>query len=165
MTTLSDRPPAEDAAKPPIDVLRGALLDSRQRWRDLVTMAADLAFETDAAGRFVFVNPDPALGWSAGLLIGQPAELLMAERNGFNPFQPTAELRGRRAWLRRGDGSAACLRFAIAPLCDAQGHITGARGVGVDMTGQDAREARIAAMLRRGEVLDHILSRIGQEVL
>lgn len=158
-------PTGEQASKPQVDLLRGALLDSRQRWRDLVTMAADLAFETDAAGRFVFVNPDPALGWSTDLLLGQPADLLIAERNGFNPFHPTAELRGRRAWLKRGDGSAACLRFAVAPLCDPQGRVTGARGIGVDITSQDAREAQVAAALRRGEVLDHILSRIGQEVL
>ena len=44
--------------------LRNALLDSRQRWRDLVNMAADFAFETDAHGRFSFVMPDPALGWT-----------------------------------------------------------------------------------------------------
>ena len=75
--------------------------------------AADIAFETDAAGRFVFVNPDPALGWSTSLLIGQPADLLMAERNGFNPFHPTAELRGRRAWVKRGDGSAAPVRSTV----------------------------------------------------
>lgn len=163
--SATDLPTGETASRPPIDLLRGALLDSRQRWRDLVTMAADLAFETDAAGRFVFVNPDPALGWPAGLLIGQPAELLMADRNGFNPFRPTAELRDRRAWLKRNDGSAACLSFAVAPLSDPRGRIVGARGVGVDITTHDAREAQIAAALRRGEVLDHILSRIGQEVL
>jgi len=166
MSALSaDCPNVEEAARPPVELLRGALLDSRQRWRDLVTMAADFAFETDSAGRFVFVNPDPTLGWPAGLLIGQPAELLMADRNGFSPFRPTAELRGRRAWLKRNDGTPACLRFAVAPLCDPQGRIIGARGIGVDITTQDAREAQIAAALRRGEVLDHILSRIGQEVL
>ena len=38
------------------DALRDALLDSRQRWRDLVTLAADLVFETDQSGRFVFVS-------------------------------------------------------------------------------------------------------------
>src|SRR5580658_1629655 len=67
--------------------LRNALLDSRQRWRDLVNMAADFAFETDAQGRFSFVMPDPALEWSAGALLGQPADLLLAdltESGGFN---------------------------------------------------------------------------------
>src|SRR5207253_2564161 len=81
----------------PADPLRGALLESRQRWRDLVTMAADLAFETDAWGRFTFLAPDPALGWASGTLLGQPAELLLADGGaGFNPFRPAAPLKRRR---------------------------------------------------------------------
>ena len=104
--------------------LRHALLDSRQRWRDLVLTAADLAYETDAWGRFVFVMPDPALGWSAATLIGQPAELLLAGgtgANGFNPFRVTMPVRRRRAWLQRADGSPVLLAFSAAPLIDAEG--------------------------------------------
>jgi hypothetical protein len=44
-------------------VLRDALLDSRQRWRDLVMLSADLVFETDSWGRFVLIAPDSVLGW------------------------------------------------------------------------------------------------------
>ena len=120
--------------------LRDALLDSRGRWRDLVAMAADLAFETDADGRLVFISPDPAIGWAASALIGQPAEmLLLADADGgsgFNPFRPPRHLRRRRAWLRRPDGSSICLAFAAAPLLDAQGSCIGARGVGQDTTEQ-----------------------------
>ena len=54
----------------PADALREALIESRQRWRDLVTMAADIVFETDAAGRFTFLAPDHVLGWSAETLLG-----------------------------------------------------------------------------------------------
>ena len=122
-------------ARPPDGALRHALLDSRQRWRDLVLTAADFAYETDAWGRFVFVMPDPALGWSAATLIGQPAELLLAGgtgANGFNPFRVTAPVRRRRAWLQRADGSAVMLAFSAAPLLDAEGRIVGTRGMGVD---------------------------------
>src|SRR6187431_2824379 len=76
--------------------LRDALLDSRQRWRDLVITAADLAYETDAFGRFSFVLPDPALGWASATLLGQPAQLLLAGgsgANGFNPFDVTSAVR------------------------------------------------------------------------
>jgi hypothetical protein len=89
-----------DLAAPSDVSLRHALLDSRQRWRDLVLTAADLAYETDAWGRFVFVMPDPALGWSVATLIDQPAELLLAGgtgANGFNPFRVTMPVRRRRA--------------------------------------------------------------------
>ena len=152
------------------DRLRGALLDSRQRWRDLVGMAADLAFETDEHGRLTFIMPDPVMGWSAATLLGQPAELLLAEAAtsagaGFNPFLVAAPMRKRRVWLKRADGSVACLAFAAAPLFDAQGRMIGTRGIGVDVTEQDSQEAQVAATLRRGEVIDHILWRMRQEVL
>ncbi|MDE2197856.1 MAG: GGDEF domain-containing protein [Rhodospirillales bacterium] len=156
-----------DAATPH-DSLHAALLDSRQRWRDFVTLAADLAFETDAWGRFVFVTPDPALGWSAEMLVGQTADLLLADTGGapgFNPFRPTVPVRRRRAWLRRPDGSSQCLAFAAAPLLDAEGEIVGARGIGHDVTEQDGYDSAMAAALRRGELLDHILWRMRQEVL
>ncbi len=163
--TVGDRP---RAAAQPGDALRDALLDSRQRWQDLVTMAADLAYETDALGRLVFVTPDPALGWPATTLIGQPAELLLtggASANGFNPFCVTGPVRRRRTWLSRPDGTSVLLAFSAAPLLDAEGHIVGCRGIGVDWTEYDERQGRVAAALRRGEVLDHILWRMGQEVM
>ena len=148
--------------------LRHALLDSRQRWRDLVLTAADFVYETDAWGRFVFVMPDPTLGWSAATLIGQPAELLLAGgivANGFNPFGVTTPVRRRRAWLQRADGGTVMLALSAAPLLDAEGRIAGTRGMGVDWSEFDDFAARVAAALRRGEVLDHILWRMGQEVL
>ena len=152
----------------PVDPLRAALLDSRQRWRDLVTLSSDIAFETDAMGRFTFVDPDPALGWPASLLIGQPAELLVADRTGLagcNPFRPTAPQRRRRAWVKRPDGSLCCVAFSAAPLLDSHGRVAGSRGIGLDVTELDGSEARVAAALRRGEVLDHILWSMREEVL
>jgi diguanylate cyclase (GGDEF)-like protein len=148
--------------------LRDALLDSRQRWRDLVITAADLAYETDAFGRFSFVLPDPALGWASATLLGQPAQLLLAGgsgANGFNPFDVTSAVRRRRAWLKRADGSTAMLAFSSAPLFDAESRIVGTRGMGIDWTDSDDYAGRVAASLRRGEVLDHVLWRMGQEVL
>ncbi len=153
---------------PLADPLHDALLDSRQRWRALVSMAADLAFETDSWGRFTLIAPDPALGWSAGLLTGQPASLLLtdsADGTSFDPFRPTVPVRRRRAWVRRADGSSACLTFAAMPILDADGHIRGARGVGIDMTEYDDQSASVAAALRRGELLEHILSCVNQEIL
>nr|WP_294508076.1 diguanylate cyclase [uncultured Rhodopila sp.] len=164
-TTL--HPPSPDVADPPSpDVIREALSESRQRWRQLVCLAADVVFETDAAGRFVFIIPDQALGWPAGLLIGQPSELLVGDDGAgpiFNPFRPVAEFRRRRAWIRRCDGSLAMMAISAAPLLDPAGGVVGARGIGIDMTDYDNQSSQIAGRLRRGEVLDHILSRVGQE--
>ncbi len=150
------------------DPLRHALLDSRQRWHDLVSLAADLAFETDAAGRFVFLAADTVLGWPAATLLGQPAELLLAETRpaaGFNPFRPATALRRHMAWLKRADRSLACFSFTAAPLFDPQGRIIGARGVGIDISDREAAEATTVATLRRCEMVDHILWLMRQEVL
>jgi diguanylate cyclase (GGDEF)-like protein len=149
------------------DALRDALLDSRQRWRDIAAISCDLVFETDAEGRFVFLAPDPILGWRTALLLGEPAHRLLVDSDStaVNPFAPTALQRRRRAWLHRQDGGKACIAFASAPLMDEEGRIVGARGAGVDVTEQDAYDAAVAAQLRRSEVVDHILWRMRQEVL
>ena len=66
-------------AATPGEVLQGALFDSRQRWRELVNLTADFAFETDEWGRFTLITPDPALDWAAGTLIGLNAATILAE--------------------------------------------------------------------------------------
>jgi len=148
-----------------VDPLRAALLDSRQRWRDLVNLSTDFAFETDAWGRFIFVMPDGALGWPPGALLGQPAERLLAETAGFDPFRVTAPVRRRRTWLRRGDGGVACLTVAATPIVDGTGTIVGVRGSAIDMTETDVQAAHMAAALRRAEVLEHLLRNTGREVM
>ncbi len=146
--------------------LRTALLESRQRFRDLVTMCADFAFETDARGRIVFVTPDPALGWPASMLLDQPAELLLAQPPGaadLNPFRPDGGVRRQRVWLRRAEGTVACLSFAAAPLLDRQGDVIGARGLGIDVTEPEDQSDRLTAVLRRTEAIDRLLAAIRAE--
>ncbi len=161
--------PLDDAAAAPwTPHLRDALLESRERWRDMVALCADFAFETDRWGRLVFVYPDPALGWPASTLLGQPADLLLAQSDGmggFNPFRAAVPVRRRRAWLRGPDGVPLCLSFAVAPMLDAAGQIIGVRGVGQDITREEGQDSVLAARLRRGEVVEHILTRMRQEVL
>jgi len=163
---LLDPPVATSPPGPRHDSVRGALMESRQRWQNLVALAADLAFETDAEGRFVFMMPETVLGWPASSLIGQPATFLVGDDGTgatFNPFRPVVEMRRHRAWLRWADGRLALITVSATPLYDAAGHIIGARGIGVDMTDSDAQTSQIAGRLRRGQVLHHIISRVGQE--
>ena len=160
MSELASPPPA-----PLVGSLRDALLDSRQRWRDLAMLSADFVFETDAWGRFVLVAPDPALGWSATGLIGHAAAEMLADGAVFNPFQATLPMRRERVWLKRGDGRLACLSLAVMPLHDPVGSITGVRGLGIDMTEADVQDTETAAALRRGLVLDRLLSLVGRETL
>jgi diguanylate cyclase (GGDEF)-like protein len=158
--------PTQAAERPTHDVIRHALVESRQRWQRLLGLAVDLAFETDEAGRFVFLTPENPLGWPPDLLIGQPSERLVSEDGSsaiFNPFRPVQEVQRHRAWLRCYDGGIALVTISAAPLYDANGAIVGARGIGIDMTASDSQTAQIAGRLRRAEVLRHILARVGQE--
>lgn len=155
-------------AAPAADLLHAPLIGSRQRWQHLVGLAADLAFETDAKGRFAFIFPDQVLGWSAAALVGQPSELLLGDDDpgsAFNPFLPTEPIRGRRIWVRRRDGDPISMAFSAAPLLDQQGRVIGSRGVATDVTEYQVQAGRIAASLRRGEVLDYILWCVAQEVM
>lgn len=145
-------------------VLRGALLDSRQRWRDLVEMLADIVWETDAAGRFTFIAPDPALGWSAERLIGQPSRLLIGDA-AFDPCQTRRPLRDVRAWVRRGDGAPACIALAVVPLLDELGNPCGTRGIGRDVTEEEERSAGVARLLRKEALIDSVLAATRTEVL
>jgi diguanylate cyclase (GGDEF)-like protein len=163
---LLDPPAAVPAPGPPHDSIRDALMESRQRWQKLVGLAADLAFEIDADGRFVFLMPDTVLGWPASSLIGKPSECLVGDDGTgatVNPFRPLVEMRRHRAWLRRADGRLALIAVSATPIHDAAGQVAGARGIGMDMTDGDARASQIVGQLRRGQLLHHIVSRVGQE--
>ena len=165
MIGIADGATPSNAERNGAALLRSALLDSRHRWRELVALASDLAFETDAAGALVFLSPDEVLGWPASALLGQSARILLGtSADAFDPFAIGPAFRDRRAWVNRADGSAACLSFSAAPMMEGTQGV-GMRGIARDMTLQDARDAKVAGSLRRGEVVEHILSQMRQEVL
>ena len=165
MIGVAEGPPCVTPGRHGGALLQSALLDSRQRWRDFVSLAADMVFETDAEGRLTFLSPGTVLGWSIDALIGQPASsLLPSIGQEFDPFATGSSYHKRRAWLKRADGSHACMSFAGAPIMQG-GDCIGMRGVAHDMTQIDAQESKFAAALRRGEVVEHILWQMRQEVL
>lgn len=135
-------------SRPP---LAAALLDSRARWRDLALLAADLLFETDAAGRFTFLAPDRPLGHVAEALVGTLAAALLATGTA-NPFDPALPPRGLRAWLRAADGTLRCLDFAALPVTEG-----GLRGIGRDVTAEEAQLAATARSLRSATALVRLL--------
>ena len=52
------------ATNPAESALRRALIESRQRYRDLVEAASEFVWETDRHGRFVFLSGSGAFGFS-----------------------------------------------------------------------------------------------------
>ena len=122
MEQLAEQPEAPHVvgAAPQADSLNAALLDSRRRWRELVLLTADLAFETDRQGRFALLAPDTVLGWSAEQLLGRRADVLLADPSGtagFNPFRPRRRRAGATgvAEARRRVGGLPVLRDSADP--------------------------------------------------
>src|SRR6185437_87518 len=132
----------------------------------LVSLATDLAFETDEDGRIVFVLPEMALGWPSGALTGQPADLLLADdgaNDGFNPFRVTEDVRRRRCWLRRSDGMLAMMAVSASPVRDPGGTVRGSRVTAIEIGDLDRPPSAIGSRLRHGDVLDQVLTRVAQE--
>lgn len=157
--------PAESGGASEAATLRQALIESRQRWRQFGAIAADLLFETDIAGRLVFLAPERVLGWSAADLLGNASNGLLLDPGAPNLFAATAPHRRRPSWLRTRSGAAACIAVTVVPMLDEHGVFRGTRGIGVDITEQEKASAAAAAAQRRAEVLDHIMGRMRQEVL
>ncbi len=141
--------PAEPGGE---DRLAAALLDSRRRWRDLALLSADLLFETDAAGRFAFLAPDPVLGHPAAALLGRRAAELLAEQAGPDPFDAAAPARGLRAWVRPAEGAPLCLEFTAMRVAG------GLRGAARDVTAEERQEDAAARALRHATALGRLLA-------
>ncbi len=146
--------------------LQQALLDSRERWRELCLLESDLLFETDLQGRLTFLAPDPVLGRPACELLGHPlAALLAAEDAALPDAGLPPPMRQRPTWMRHADGGPRCLSLSVAARLDPAGALAGVRGTGVDVTERERRDAATAAVLRRAELMEHILAGMRREVL
>ncbi|WP_026397364.1 sensor domain-containing diguanylate cyclase [Acetobacter nitrogenifigens] len=113
------------------------LLASRRRWKSLTQLVADVIFETDEDGRFTFLDSGTTLGWAEHDLVGETCSRLLPFVDsvpGPNPFQTRAAIRGRRSWIRRADGTFACLLIYATPLQSPSGRHVGVRGLGIDVS-------------------------------
>ncbi|MGE5147431.1 MAG: diguanylate cyclase domain-containing protein, partial [Candidatus Eiseniibacteriota bacterium] len=147
--------------------LRAALIDSRQRYKDLVEISSDFVWETDATGTLVFVSPGGALGFPADALIGRLGATFVAEgadRLETSPFVARTPQDRVVLWLRRRDGSSACVEATAVPLVDEHGHWRGARGICRDVTTERERDAELARRRHRAQLNAFVLRSIWDEV-
>lgn len=147
--------------------LRNALVESRQRYKDLVECSSDFAWETGSDGRFVFVSPKGVLGFHPDQLIGRPArdfivrDVEQPEQMPFDSDQPADDA---IVWMRAADGTAACLKVSSLPLFGPDGTWSGARGVSRDITSSRAMDLALAVARRREQTLDTILRAMSTEL-
>lgn len=152
--------------------LSKALLDSRQRYKDLVSCSTDFAWETNAFGRFGFVSPRGALGYQAFELEGRSAREFKAESSDLPPelavpkeaagpthppatwpFEASQILDSVEVWLTRKDGTIGCYEVSSLPIAASGGDWVGARGVCRDVTEARRRDAELKRAYARLERL------------
>lgn len=124
--------------------LISALTASRQLFKDLVNCSADFSWETGPEGRFGFVSPRGALGFTADELNKQVAGVVFsAGEEGREVFQSMRPLSGHELWVRRKDGTAACLEVSLVPVFEGDVFM-GCRGVCRDVTDERRRAEALA---------------------
>jgi diguanylate cyclase (GGDEF)-like protein/PAS domain S-box-containing protein len=114
-----------------------ALAGSERRYRDLVDLAADFAWETGPDGCFTFVSGSGAFGYASRLLVGKnPRDLLLRESGAATilPFNTPAPVRQQEVWVRNAEGGPVCLSVSAMPVFGEDGKRVGARGVCLDVT-------------------------------
>lgn len=136
--------------------LTNALVDSRQMFKDLVSCSTDFAWETDSNGDFIYVSPKGILGYTAYELNGRNAQEMIIGAETRNPFDTLDKVTEMELWLKRADGSMACLLVSAVPVLDSHAKWQGARGVCRDITHIREKEA----LLRRTNKREHILNKI-----
>ncbi len=137
--------------------LQQALIESRQRYKDLVEISSDFAWETDTEGRFVFVSPRGALGWHADDLSGRDAATFLVDPERVAIFQTRFPAAGEDVEFRRADGATAYLSVAATPILARGGQWHGARGLCRDITDARTRERDLALVRLRDRLLTHIV--------
>lgn len=146
--------------------LRSALIESRQRYKDLVEASSDFAWEADASGRFIFVSAQGALGYSAAELVGARAlDLLVdATADQDSPFATRVPVQEVEMWVKRSDGEPACLLATALPLSGPDGEWCGARGLCRNITAERTHEAALAGDRNRERLLAYILGIVRDEM-
>jgi diguanylate cyclase (GGDEF)-like protein/PAS domain S-box-containing protein len=140
-------------------VLRRRLVESRQRYKDLVEAAADFAWETDAEGRFSFVSPGGVLDWSPHELTGRRPEEFLVEASAedvaglFAARRPARDLELR---MRRADGGEEWLSLCAMPVLDEEGIWRGARGLGRRTTEDHLRRHEAARGFLHDRLAAHL---------
>ena len=135
--------------------LNEALVDSRSRYKALVEMSSAFVWEIGADGRFTFVSPRGALGWTADELVGRNPNDYLSDATD-SPFSARKPVDGAIVWWRRKDGREACLSITATPI-ERDGRWRGARGVCRDVTAERTHENELARARQREDLLAHFV--------
>lgn len=139
--------------------LRSALVESRQRYRDLVEASCDFAWECDEKGRFTFISEAGALDYAASELVGlHVSELLMDNQDWQEtPFASREPVERCDVWFEDQLGGNHCMAVLAMPLQDAQGEWRGCRGLCWDVTAERSQFTSQARSHNRELVFSYVM--------
>ncbi len=146
--------------------LRNALVDSRQRYKDLVEISSDFAWEVDQTGHFIFVSPRGALGFQSGDFINKkPSDFYLTATNPEEAVEFLSHKSAQReVWMRSANRTPACLVVSNLPMITQEGTWIGARGVCRDVTEDRLRDSALERAYQREKLLNNIVTAIRDEV-
>jgi diguanylate cyclase (GGDEF)-like protein len=153
------------AASSPGDLdgtLRAALIESRQRMKELLDLACDFAWETDANGLFSFVTAGGALGHETLDLLGSdPADLVLSPDDARH-FQADSPPEGLLVWAGTKGGAPRCLHVRARSIFDERGEFQCVRGACRDVTAEQDRDVALAAARHRERSLIQLFRALRQ---
>jgi len=146
--------------------LRDALIESRQRFKDLVEVSSDFSWEVGDDGCFVFVSRSGALGYMPEDIIGRRPEEFIIDAEEYSPIPFLCEKRVEdiEVWMHRADGASACVVVSAIPFHEEDGNRLGIRGVCRDVTAERERATALAHAHQREQVLGYIVNTIRDEI-
>ena len=154
------------ATNPAESALRRALIESRQRYRDLIDASSDFVWETDRHGRFVFLSAGGALGYSTRDLLGRLAADFVVDTStlAYPVFQARETVLATDVWLQRADGLTSCQSITAVPIYDPEGLWCGTRGMGRDVTVERERERTQQQRVLRDRLMTYLADTIRNEL-
>jgi diguanylate cyclase (GGDEF)-like protein/PAS domain S-box-containing protein len=154
------------ATNPAESAVRRALIESRQRYRDLIDASSDFVWETDRHGRFVFLSAAGALGYSTRDMLGRLATDFVVDASilAYPVFQARETVLATDVWLQRADGLISCQSITAVPIYDPEGLWCGTRGMGRDVTELRERERMQKQRVLRDRLMTYLADTIRNEI-
>ena len=146
--------------------LVGALVASRQMFRDLVECSSDFAWETKPDGMFSYVSSSGALGYAASDLVGTAAArlLLDATSGGAAPFTAREPIEAEELWLKDAAGGHICVVVSSRPVFGKDRQWLGNRGVCKDITAEKERQEALETAELRQQLIGDVVDAMRNEV-
>ncbi|MEM7168693.1 MAG: PAS domain-containing protein [Pseudomonadota bacterium] len=111
--------------------LRASWIDARRRFEDILSLAGDFAWETDAQGSFTFFSQNRVLGFDSTDLLGQVSDELLCDLESVpvNPFSSRDAISYQSFRCFNHQRQAMTLQISAVPIFETPTRWRGARGL------------------------------------